>query len=103
MRFLRKLLCDHSYTYKCSMRSDRPFTPITASELVFRCTKCDKHKSVDTTDISDYYRYFIRKGCAGGHDDFKFRVPSYLYVGNEAYAVYSRYLRKGIDLTEVSK
>ena len=99
---LRSLFCKHEYIYKLWLQDHRgwrlpsPFY----KEIVFRCQKCGKHKSLFSLDLYEEFLDLQKVDVACNHENFSFTVPYVRFAGNEAYVLYQRYLRKGFDLTK---
>ena len=95
--------CDHKYVYKTWLQDHKNFhcDMMFHKELVFRCSKCGHHRSLYTFDIEKEYEDLVRSDVEPGHNNFRFEIPRIVFTGNEAFALYKKYLKEGINLTEV--
>ena len=99
------LFCKHEFKYK-QMKSDDRIHIMphwSKQKYIFRCRKCGKYKSLFSVDLKYECDSLRRQDVEAGHDWFTLCIPNSLHgiAGNEAYALYQKYLRKGFDLTEI--
>lgn len=103
MKVLKQILCTHQYRYKGWQKTCRCFSCILSTELVFRCEKCGKYTSLFENDLLEEQKEFFKQDVAEAPLGFRVELTSCMLSGDEGFAVYDRYLHRGIDLKQVEQ